>query len=179
MKFTNILLLALASLACVTGHAEPSLVIVVRHAERAAEPKADPPLSPEGAQRALLLADYLAGAKLTAIITTHYRRTRETALPTANKFGIAPKVIAVRRDELAAHVPEVVAAVRQLSGVVLVVGHSDTVAAIVAGLSDAKPTQLCESSFANIFVVNLQPAGSAVLQFKYGQADPAPSAGCQ
>ena len=95
------------------------------------------------------------------------------------KFGIEPKVIAIRRDALTAHIEEVVAALRQLSGVVLVVGHSNTVAEIVAGLSATKLTKVCETSFSNIFVVSPQAAGGAMLQFKYGQADPAPSVGCQ
>ena len=179
MKIISTLLFVFVSLAVTTARAEPSLVIVVRHAERAAEPKGDPSLSAAGNQRAQLLADTLADAKPTAIITTQFRRTQETALPIAKKFGIEPTVIAIRRDALAAHIEAVVAAVRQLSGVVLVVGHSNTVAEIVAGLSAAKPMQLCETSFSNIFVVSPHAAGGAMLQFEYGQADPAPSVGCQ
>ncbi len=176
-----LILAALALQGCAsTGQSpHPSLVIIVRHAERAPEPKGDPALSAEGVQRAQALADHLAGANVTSIITTHYRRTQETALPTAKRFGIEPTVIAVRPDEGEAHVPEVVAAVRQLTGVVLVVGHSNTVAEIVAGLSDAKPLPLCDTSFSNIFVVKPQSSGGAVLQFTYGRADPPPSTGCQ
>jgi len=173
------LLIAIASLGCAAAQAHPSLVIVVRHAERATEPKDDPGLSAEGVQRAQALADRLAEANVTSIITTELRRTWETALPTARNFGIEPRVVATRRDDVPAHVREVVAAVRRLRGVVLVVGHSNTVAGIVAGLSDARPIELCDTSFSNIFVVDPQPAGRAVLQFKYGREDPAPSAGCQ
>ena len=173
------LLIAIASLGCAAAQAHPSLVIVVRHAERATEPRDDPGLSAEGVQRAQALADRLAEANVTSIITTELRRTWETALPTARKFGVEPRVVATRRDDVPAHVREVVAAVRRLRGVVLVVGHSNTVAGIVAGLSDARPIELCDTSFSNIFVVDPQPAGRAVLQFKYGREDPAPSAGCQ
>jgi broad specificity phosphatase PhoE len=171
------LIVAIASLGCAAAQAQPSLVIVVRHAERAAEPKDDPGLSAEGVQRAQALADRLADANVTSIITTELRRTRETALPTAVKFGIEPEVVATRRDDVAAHVQAVVTAVQKLTGVVLVVGHSNTVAGIVAGLSDVRPLALCDTSFSNVFVVD--PAGSAVLQFRYGREDPAPSAGCQ
>jgi broad specificity phosphatase PhoE len=179
MKIISAFLCAIASLPCAAAQAAPSLVIVVRHAERAPEPKADPALSEEGVQRAQVLADHLADANVTSIITTELRRTQETALPTARKFGIEPKVVATRRGAVTAHIDEVVAAVRRLTGVVLVVGHSNTVAGIVAGLSEARPIEICETSFANVFVVDPQPEGSAVLQFKYGQADPEPSAGCQ
>ena len=143
--------IAIASLGCAAAQAHPSLVIVVRHAERATEPRDDPGLSTEGAERAQALADRLAEANVTAIITTELRRTWETALPTAQNFGIEPRVVATRRDDVPAHVREVVAAVRRLRGVVLVVGHSNTVAGIVAGLSDAQPIELCDTSFSNIF----------------------------
>ena len=171
--------LALQGCACIGHSTQLSLVIVVRHAERAPEPRDDPGLSAEGVQRAQALAEHLASAHVTSIITTHYRRSQETALPTAKRFGIEPTIIAVRREEREAHVPEVVAAIRRLTGVVLVVGHSDTVTDIVAALSDARPLPLCDTSFSNVFVVGPQSSGTAVLQFKYGQADPAPSAGCQ
>jgi broad specificity phosphatase PhoE len=173
------LLIAIASLGCAAAQAQPSLVIVVRHAERAAEPRGDPGLSAEGVQRAQALADRLAETHVTSIITTELRRSRETALPTAMKFGIEPQVVATNRDDVPAHVQAVVAAVRQLTGVVLVVGHSNTVAGLVAGLSDARPIELCDTSHSHVFVVDPQPAGSAVLQFTYGREDPAPSAGCQ
>lgn len=163
---------------CSPAGAEPSLVIVVRHAERA--PGAgDPGLSAEGQQRAAVLAEQLAAARPTAIITTQYLRTQETALPTARQFGLQAQVVAVRRGELAAHVPELLAAIKRLSGVVLVVGHSNTVAEIVAGLSPARPLPLCETSHAQLFVVAPQAAGAAVLQFSYGRADPPAQPGCQ
>lgn len=179
MKTLFALLGAIASLACAAAQAQPSLVVVVRHAERATEPNGDPALSPEGIERAQALADHLVDANVKSIITTELRRSRETALPTARKFGIEPQVVATSRDGVQAHVREVVAAVRKLTGVVLVVGHSNTVAAIVAGLSDARPIELCDTSYSNVFVIDPQPDGGAVLQFKYGRADPAPSAGCQ
>lgn len=174
--------LMLTTLLCLLGahaKAEPALIIVVRHAERAAEPKDDPGLSPAGLQRARALAEYLSGAQVTSILTTQYLRTMETAAPTAKRFGLAPQVVPVKRGEAQAHVPEVIAAVRRLTGVVLVVGHSNTVAGIVAGLSPQRPEALCESSFAKVFLVVPQPSGSAVLQFEYGQPDPAPTLGCQ
>jgi hypothetical protein len=57
----------------------PALVLLVRHAEKAAEPADDPPLTAAGAERAQALATALQDAGVTAIITTPLRRTRETA----------------------------------------------------------------------------------------------------
>jgi phosphohistidine phosphatase SixA len=172
--------LGLAMLA-ISAHArsEPTQVIVVRHAERAAAPKDDPALSDDGQQRAALLAQTLAAAQVQSIITTHYRRTQETAAPLAKRLGIAPLVLPVRRGEQATHIAELLAEIHKLSGVVLVVGHSNTVAAIVAGLSSSKPEPLCETSFANLFITSPARPLEPALQLKYGKADEAPAAGCQ
>ncbi len=159
--------------------AQPTQVFVVRHAERAAEPKDDPALSPEGAARAELLAETLAAANVRTIITTHYRRTQETAAPLAKKLGITPTVIANRPGELPAHITEVVAEARKASGVVLVVGHSNTVAGIIAGLSSSKPAQLCETTYANIFIATPAAPALPATQIKFGKLDVAPTAGCQ
>jgi broad specificity phosphatase PhoE len=159
--------------------AQPALVIVVRHAEAASAPGGDPPLTPEGAQRAQALAELLADAGVTQIVSTQFRRTLDTAGPTARRFGIEPQVVAARRGEGAAHVPEVVEAVRRLGGVVLVVGHSNTVGAIVAGLAGKPVTPLCETSHAPLFVLGPQAASGALLRLHYGAPDPPPGPGCQ
>ena len=171
-------LLVLGSVAS-AAVAAPDQVIVVRHAERAPEPKDDPALSAEGATRAELLATTLASAQVKTIITTHYRRTRETAAPLARQLGLTPTVLTIRRGEVPAHFEEVLAEVRKATGVVLVVGHSNTVAGIVAGLSKSSPVKLCETTFANLFVVTPGAAGAPALQLTYGKPDPVPEAGCQ
>ncbi len=171
--------IVMAALSCVQARAQPSLVVVVRHAEAAAEPQDDPGLSVAGAQRAQALAVQLESAKVSSIVTTQLRRTQETALPTAVKFGIQPQVIAARRGESEAHIAEVVAALRQLTGVVLVVGHSNTVPAIVGALSGTTVVPLCHSSHSHLFVVALSAAANPVLQFRFGPADALPSSACQ
>lgn len=172
-------LVASALLATGLATAMPTQVIVVRHAERAAEPKDDPTLSPEGVQRAELLAATLATANVQTIITTHYRRTQETAAPLARRLGLTPVVVPVRRGEQAAHIQEVLAKLREASGVVLVVGHSNTVAGLVAGLSASTPAPLCETTFANLFITTPAVPTAPALQLKYGKPDEAPAAGCQ
>lgn len=142
-------------------------------------PKDDPARSPEGQQRAELLAETLASANVQAIITTHYRRTQETAAPLAKRLGLLPTVLPIRPGPQSAHIAEVIAAVRKLSGVVLVVGHSNTVADIVAGLSSSTPVPLCETSFSNLFVSTQTLPTLPALQLKYGKPDRPPASGCQ
>src|SRR4051794_23898319 len=67
-------------------------IFVVRHAEKEASPPTDPPLSTEGKQRAEALRDMLKEAGITAIITSPFSRTKETAKPLATALGIMPQV---------------------------------------------------------------------------------------
>lgn len=159
--------------------AEPPLVVLVRHAEKAAEPGADPGLSPAGQARAQALQAALGFAGIGVVVTTQYRRTRETAQPVAERLKLVPTVVEARRGEDAAvHIADLVAAVRQQTKPVLVVGHSNTVTALVAALGGPVLPELCESSFGHLFV--LSPAGErgGVVQARYGQSDPAPTPGC-
>ena len=156
--------------------AAPSLVLVVRHAERAPGPKGDPTLTPEGFERAALLAQIGADAGIDAIVTSQWRRTQETAGPLVRARGLTPQVVAIRRGELPAHVAEVAAAVQRLSGRVLVVGHSNTVAEIVQALSGRAVPAPCENQFGWAYVV--QPAAeaggsAAVMRLQYGAPNPA------
>lgn len=153
------------------------MVIVVRHAERAAEPGNDPALSPAGRDRAVLLAQALANARVTAIITTPLRRAKETAQPLAEKIGIQPLAIGFRKGEFAAHVPEVVAALKKMSGTVLVVGHANTTPEIVTALTGEPLPQFCETSFSHVFVVEMATKSFALLG--YGAPDTPPAEGCQ
>ena len=172
------LLLVLSALAASTAVAQPSTVILVRHAERATEPRADPLLTPEGQQRALDLAAALSGAGVNAIVTTHLQRTQLTAKPLADAIGQSPIVV---RAGGPGHPDSVAATVmrRPAGEVVLVVGHSNTVPAIIAALGGPKMPDLCDGQYSNLFILHLQ-AGSApkVIKAKYGTPDAADSDAC-
>jgi broad specificity phosphatase PhoE len=176
----NRALLVLAPLAFAASAvvAQPSTVILVRHAERAAEPRADPLLTPAGDQRAIDLAAALASANVNAIITTHLQRTQLTAKPLGDAIGQTPIVV---RAGGPAHADSVAAAVmrRPAGETVLVVGHSNTVPAIIAALGGPKMPDLCENQYANLYVMELK-AGSAprLIKAKYGAPDAADSDAC-
>ena len=157
-----------ASAAPATGSAVTT-VLVVRHAERPAG--GDPSLDAAGQARAQALADALASAGVTAIYTTQYRRTQETAAPLAQRLGITAQVIAAQGGEsVGAHVNEVASAIRtrHAGGVVLVVGHSNTVPLIVRALGGSAP-DIAESDHANLFIVTLPASGATrTVRAKYG-----------
>jgi broad specificity phosphatase PhoE len=59
------------------------VVFVVRHAEKTTGGGNDPELSPAGHKRADALARILQDSQITAIFVTEFKRTQETAAPTA------------------------------------------------------------------------------------------------
>lgn len=169
-------LLAACLLTSTLAVAQPELVILVRHAERATEPAGDPGLTPAGQQRATALAQALAGLRVNAIVTTQFRRTRDTAAPLAQALGLQPLVV----DAKAGHVQAVADVVRAQTGVVLVVGHSNTVPAVLAALGGPKLAELCETSFHHAFMLQPAPQPPRWAQFSYGAPSTLPpTGGCQ
>jgi phosphohistidine phosphatase SixA len=157
-----------------------SLIVLVRHAEKAAAPSDDPPLTAAGVKRAQSLAAALRDAGVTAIITTQLRRTRETAQPLASALSLTPEVVTVGGGEAGAHAEAVAAAVRRhVGGVVLVVGHSDTIPAIIAALGGPRLPDICESVFSHLFALVPGAGEARLVRSRYGAADRHPEPGCQ
>jgi broad specificity phosphatase PhoE len=158
----------------------PSLVLLVRHAEKGAEPASDPPLTATGIARAHALAAALRDAGVTSIITTQLRRTRETAQPLAMARGLTPEVVPITPGAFGAHVEAAVAAIRRhAGGVVLIVGHSNSVPAIIAALGGPRLPDICEGVYATLFVLQLDKGGARLVQSRYGAPDPDPGPDCK
>ena len=163
--------LVVLTLSRAEAAAQPSTVILVRHAERATEPASDPILTEAGNQRAKDLAAALANARVGSIFTTQLQRTQLTAKPTADALGLSiTQIRAGGRD----HVDSVAAAVmrRPAGEVVLVVGHSNTVPGIIAALGGPKMPDLCDGQYSNLYVLGLSPgAPPRLIKAKYGTPD--------
>ena len=130
------------------------MVFVIRHAEKAAGADPDPSLSVAGQLRAERLATIFGSAQpelgLQAIIVTELRRTQETARPLANAKGIPVVVV---------HAAEPAAAVRRAlddyaGQRVLIIGHSNTVPAIVRELSGERVSDIAETDYGTLYVVS-------------------------
>jgi phosphohistidine phosphatase SixA len=157
-----------------------SLVLLVRHAEKATEPADDPPLTGAGVARAQALATALRDARVTSVITTQLRRTRDTAFPLATARGLTPEVVPVATGALPAHVEATVTAIRRHAGdVVLVVGHSNTIPAIIAALGGPLLPDICDSAYSNLFILQLGGGDPRLVQAHYGVPDPDPGPGCK
>ena len=143
----------LAFFFAASATAQPPVIFLVRHAERAAisgHVPSDTGLSPAGRKRAEALARVLKDAQITAIYTTEYKRTRETAAPVAQSLGIRPEVIP--GDDLRA----LIAKLKASSGNVLVVGHSNTLPQIISALGVSSRVTVAESDYDNLFLVVLE-----------------------
>lgn len=147
--------LSAASLAAQT----PTIVFLVRHAESAAAPAADPPLSTLGTARAGALVEVLSNAGIGAILTTPTLRARNTAGPLAGKLGLEITTIPTGAGG-AAHAQAVADAIRKLAGkAVLVVGHNNTINLIAAALGGPKLPDLCAGDYDQLFTLELMPTG--------------------
>jgi phosphohistidine phosphatase SixA len=157
----------------------PQIVVLVRHAERSDAPAGDVALSEAGQSRADELAAALAEAHVDTIVTTQYRRTRDTAAPLARALNITPRVVDAGRDT-AAHVNAMVAAVKAGGASVLVVGHSNTVPAIIGALGGPAMDELCEFEYSNLFTLALTPGQPArLVHGHYGAPDPPAATECR
>ncbi|HEX2205527.1 MAG TPA: phosphoglycerate mutase family protein [Longimicrobium sp.] len=182
-RLARLPLLLLAFLVATTDAAaaqeEATVVILVRHAEKVTvDPNdRDPALTAAGETRARALAQALEGAGVDAVITTQFQRTRNTAKPVADALGITPAVIA-SGPNLLAQIAEAVRT-RHAGQTVLVVGHSNSVPGTIEALGGPKVAEICESQYANLFVMVLR-AGEAptLVRSRYGAADPAPGPEC-
>lgn len=147
----------------------PITVFLVRHAEKETN-VADPPLTEAGRQRAELLAGMLADAGITAIFTSQYNRTQETAAPLAKRLGLSVTVVPAKDlDALLTKVRALPSGVRAL-----IVGHSDTVPALAHRLTGAKVAELTDADYDRLYVATFGKNGQGeVVVLHYGGSAPA------
>jgi len=142
-------------------------VYVVRHAEKAAEPAANPELSAAGTQRALSLREVLRTKKIKRIYSTNTTRTLNTVLPLSEVINIKAEIYASRPDSA------LIRKIRSHPENQLVVGHSNTIDDIVNMLCGKKvvPDDLPDTAYDNLYVVKLPKSGNGSAKFrnrKYG-----------
>jgi broad specificity phosphatase PhoE len=171
--FAATALAAFATTGLAAQGTSATTAIVVRHAEKAATPADDPKLSALGEVRARDLYDAIKDAGVSAVITTQYVRTKQTAQPTVDALSLPTEVV-VTTASAAAHARDVAAAVRAHAGhTVLVVGHSNTVPAIIEALGAKRPAPICDAEYDNLYIVTIAPDGRAgVIRSKFGARTP-------
>ena len=168
-KFAVLLVLALVLLPAV-AHAQ-SLVIFVRHAERAdggagmaskspTGAPADPLLSAEGAARAAKLAALLADSRIKAVYVTEFKRTQDTGKPLAAKLGLT--VTAIPSADTAALVAK--AKADHPNDVILIIGHSNTLPGAIKAFGGPE-VKIGDDDYSGIYV--LAPITGAMTVIRY------------
>lgn len=148
------------------GEAEgPTIVYLVRHAEKVNDGMRDPQLSEAGQQRAERLAHMLGEESIAAVYCTPTNRSRETGAPLAAAMGMGISDYApMDANGLAGRIRELPQGKR-----VLIVAHSNTVPMILAALGGPEVPDLVEATeYDRLFVVILDdPQESSVLKLRF------------
>jgi len=161
-------LVAGAGVIWLSSWARTTVVILVRHAERAATTTGDPDLSPAGERRAALLgrvlADALPGRTVDHLYAADTRRAQQTAASVANQFKLPINLLAssdwaglahrIRRDHR--------------GQTVVVVGYASTMPGLLNQLSGGQYT-LEADDYGSVFVVVIpSPGQPRTVRLRYG-----------
>lgn len=139
--------------------------ILVRHAEKM-DVGTDPSLTPEGQSRAMELSRILENISLSAVYSSDFNRTRETAQPVADSQSLTlqlynPSNLNSFTDDALADYP---------AEKILVVGHSNTTPDLLNILvGEERYTNIPETEHDNLYLVTIFEKGRAeVHHMKYG-----------
>ncbi|HEV7716048.1 MAG TPA: phosphoglycerate mutase family protein [Steroidobacteraceae bacterium] len=148
--------------------ATTTTIVLVRHAEKVMVTIDDPPLAAEGQRRADRLAqmfgDVKGAGRLDAIYVSDTKRAQQTAAPLASRLGLKPVVYMA--SDVDGTAKELLREHR--GGRALIVGHSNTVPAIVRKLSGMSVPEIPEDEYDDVYVVTVPSFGRAsVLRLKY------------
>ncbi len=156
---------AMVAVACAVwlrASADSTTVIVIRHAEKDLSADPDPPLSAAGEARAqnlaMMFGDAGSPGHIGAIYTTSALRNKLTVAPLAARLGLTPIVVSDRDPRgLARRLLK-----DHAGAVILVVGHADSVPAIVAALSEKSPIPpLAAQEYGTMYIVTMPRIGRA------------------
>jgi broad specificity phosphatase PhoE len=140
-------------------------VFVVRHAEKVSE--SDQRLTDAGRERARRLAKMLGGAGIRAIYATDTERAKDTARPLSDALKVPIRAYDVGKGMTngAPDASEFAASLRKdhPSDAVLVVGHSNTLPAILKALGVQEEVTIAAEQYDDLFVVVPGGAGAPTL----------------
>lgn len=146
-----------------------TLVLIVRHAEKASDAD-DSPLTEVGEKRAQALIRVVEDAGVNAIYTSQFKRNHDTAKPLSDRLGVSVTEMPVNLQTpgdygkmLAKDILE-----KHSGQTVVVIGHGNTVASTIEGLT-GRAAAIGEVAYGDIFSVTISPSGEAkVIKAQYG-----------
>ncbi len=142
---------------------EPTIVYLLRHAEKVDHSK-DPELSDAGKKRALELVKTLRSVSIDYIHSSDYIRTRNTAKPIAEKFGLTTEIYNPNKLEALA------LKIKSKGGSHLVVGHSGSTPEMVEILGGNPISEINDASeYDRLYIVHISDGSStSSILIRYG-----------
>jgi broad specificity phosphatase PhoE len=121
-------------------------------------------------QRAQALVDVAADAGVSAIYTTQFKRSRDTAQPLAERLGVAVTEVPVDLQNpgdygkaLAKNILE-----NHSGQAVMVIGHGNTIGSIAEGLT-GRAVVPGDIQYSDLFIIIVPPSGQArLVKAQYG-----------
>lgn len=164
-----LLFLALGLISCSRPQPGSTTVLIVRHAEKASDAE-DSPLTEDGVKRSQALVRVAEDAGVSAIYSSQFKRNRETAKPLSDRLGLSVTELPVNLQNpgdygkrLAQDILE-----KHVGQTVLVIGHGNTIAATIEGLT-GRPAPLGDIQYGDLFIVTVPPSGAAkLIRGQYG-----------
>ena len=162
-----VVVVILITIRCFLWPVQITTVYIVRHAEKQGS-GANAPLSTAGHARAQQLVHVVGDENIDAVFVTEFTRTQQTGAALAAAKGITAGQYQAGNSQsvvdaiLVDHVGERV----------LVVGHSNTVDDIAAGLGATGLSDLAEAQFDRLFVVHRFGSVTHLDRLRYGAETP-------
>ncbi|MEO0557046.1 MAG: phosphoglycerate mutase family protein [Bacteroidota bacterium] len=179
MRPVSLLLIALLALAACAPtaplpDASPTIFFLVRHAEK--QSGSDPGLTAQGQARANALADVLVHAGVDRIISSQFRRTRDTAAPLAERLGMEVEARNLDLNDAAGSSAAIALELAASSPgqTILMVGHSNTISHIASALTGIPMDDLDERDYDNLFIVVREGDSGEFIRTRFGATDPVP-----
>ena len=169
VRYILIFLVVISITSCGRTQPGPTTVLIVRHAEKASDAE-DSPLTEDGVKRSQALVDVAAGANVSAIYTTQFKRNRDTARPLAERLGITPTEVPVNLQNPGDYGKTLAKTIleKHPGQTVVVVGHGNTIGSIVEGLTGRAAPQ-GDIQYGDLFIVTVPASGPAtMIKAQYG-----------
>ena len=146
-------LIILLLISCTCLATDNYSIYLVRHAEKLSNTD-NPSLTSCGHKRATMLAKMLSKTDITAVYSTSYQRTMQTAQPLASLIDSPIKIYNPK------HLDQFSVLLRKMNENTLVVGHSNTTPALVEQLTNQKVSPITEQDYQYLYqiqFINNQP----------------------
>ena len=144
-----ILFCCIYSNTCVADTDNRHTLYLVRHAEKQTDDSRDPELTAAGKTRAEKLANWLLDKNITAVWSSNYKRTRDTAAPLLAKSGLGLTVYDPGNQAEFANI------LLSQQHNALVVGHSNTIPELARILCGCAVDDMGESEYDRLITMTV------------------------